>query len=182
MTRGGLCERLAQTHERLGLVGHLAREQRHVPHDLRQHMNRAPGRLDFVGNADLGDGFLMRRGFTLVWIGWQFDLPRNGRLLGADLPRAAGTSGVVSADFTPNDSSPTFVVADLAGYSPADPTGGDAVLTVRDVPFGPETVVDRDWFELRGNVLTMDRGFDRGGHVRKRSLSWEGKTRRAADV
>src|SRR5262245_10055790 len=32
---------------------------------------------DPVTDADLGDGFLMRQGFTLVWVGWQFDVKRE---------------------------------------------------------------------------------------------------------
>ena len=32
---------------------------------------------------DYGDGFLMRQGYTVAWVGWQFDVPR-GALLGID--------------------------------------------------------------------------------------------------
>ncbi len=129
---------------------------------ILQHMNGAPGRLDFTRNEDLGDGFLMRGGFTLAWIGWQGDLPRNGRLLGADLPRAAGIEGIVKVEFTPNDANPTFTLADVAGYPPADADGPDTVLTVRAEPFARATIVARDRYQLRGNVVTMAGGFEPG--------------------
>src|SRR5262245_3079937 len=42
---------------------------------LLGRFNRAPGSDDPTTAADLGDGFLMREGYTLVWIGWEFDVP-----------------------------------------------------------------------------------------------------------
>src|SRR3989454_6237269 len=39
--------------------------------------NHAAGSLDPSSAADMGDGFLMKQGFTLLWIGWQFDPPRR---------------------------------------------------------------------------------------------------------
>ena len=40
--------------------------------NILRDFNRAPP--SFAPNAalDLGDGFLMRQGYTLVWVGWQF--------------------------------------------------------------------------------------------------------------
>ena len=35
---------------------------------------------------DLGDSFLTRQGYTLVWVGWQFDVPRQGGLMKFDAP------------------------------------------------------------------------------------------------
>jgi hypothetical protein len=41
---------------------------------------------------DLGDGFLLRHGFTVVWVGWQFDVPRQPGALRLEVPEpvAAG--------------------------------------------------------------------------------------------
>src|SRR5258705_459703 len=33
------------------------------------------GSPDPASDADLGDRFLMRFGYTLVWVGWEFDVP-----------------------------------------------------------------------------------------------------------
>jgi hypothetical protein len=127
---------------------------------ILQQMDHAPGRFDFATDRDLGDGVLMARGFALVWIGWQFDVARNGRFIGADLPHANGISGRVEADFTPNERARPFAIADLVGYPPADPA--DVVLTVRDGPFGEQTTVPSNVYELRGNVLTVAEGFSPG--------------------
>src|SRR5262249_47105439 len=44
--------------------------------------NRAPGSNDPTSERDAGDGFLFRRGYTIVWCGWIGELlPGNNRLL-----------------------------------------------------------------------------------------------------
>ncbi|MBM3523169.1 MAG: hypothetical protein FJX57_09440 [Alphaproteobacteria bacterium] len=53
-----------------------------------QFFNDAPGSNDPRTLAHAGNGFLMRRGYTLAWLAWQGDiLPGNGRFL-LDLPIA----------------------------------------------------------------------------------------------
>ena len=47
-----------------------------------QFFNDAPASNDPRSAADAGNGFLMRRGYTIAWLGWQADLyPGNGRFL-----------------------------------------------------------------------------------------------------
>src|SRR4029077_7348106 len=94
------------------------------------------------------------------------------RLIGADLPHAAGIDGIVHADFTPNDAGPVFTVTDLAGYPPVDSDGADTVLSVRDGPFGRRTIVDRRAYDLRRNSVTMVDGFEPG---RTYELSYRSK-------
>jgi hypothetical protein len=43
--------------------------------------NHAAGSLDPGSAAQVGDGFLMKQGFTLLWVGWQFDVPRREGLV-----------------------------------------------------------------------------------------------------
>ncbi len=43
--------------------------------------NHASGSLDPSTAAEMGDGFLMRQGFTLLWVGWQFDPPKRAGLV-----------------------------------------------------------------------------------------------------
>jgi hypothetical protein len=60
---------------------------------MLQFFNDAPASNDPRGLADAGNGFLMRRGYTVVWLAWQGDLlPGNGRML-LDLPVARGRDG-----------------------------------------------------------------------------------------
>ncbi len=117
------------------------------------------GTLDPQTSADLGDGFLMRQGFTLVWVGWQFDVPRQGGLMSIDVPSATGVSEMVRAVFIPNDRSPDVTVADLAGYA-ADRSS--ATLTVRSGPFGHKETLPIDRWRLNGIVVSMPGGFEPG--------------------
>ena len=74
---------------------------------------RAAGSRDPAAETHLGDGFLTTPGYTLVWVGWQFDVAgEDGIKLYA--PVAAGTSGIVRADFTPNERQAEAAFVDLA--------------------------------------------------------------------
>src|SRR5262249_43012613 len=93
--------------------------------------NRASGAgiNDPQTETDLGDGFLTRQGFTLVWVGWEIDVRRQGASMGINAPVAKGVSGIVRGDFTPNNRNPEQTVGDLVGYTPSDPNGADTQLT-----------------------------------------------------
>ena len=119
------------------------------------------GGLDPSTDADLGDGFLTRLGYTLVWVGWQFDVPREGGRLKLDAPVATGVSAVVRAQFTPDKRVNEKTLDDLVGYS-LDPNVADASLTVRDGAYGDAKPVARAEWTLRGNTLTLKGGFESG--------------------
>ena len=64
-----------------------------------QFFNDAPPNNDPRTAQDAGHGFLMRRGYTVLWCGWQGDLlPGDGRLTMA-LPTAAGPDGALTGPF-----------------------------------------------------------------------------------
>lgn len=124
------------------------------------------GTSDPATDADLGDGFLMRRGFTVAWVGWEFDVRRTadadrGAGMGITVPTARGVSDMVRASFTPNDDGPQ-TVGDLAGYRPLDASARDTALSVRDGEFGARTPIARDRYIVRGNVVTLTGGFEKG--------------------
>jgi hypothetical protein len=128
---------------------------------LLSGFNRATGGgLDPATDADLGDGFLTKAGYTLVWVGWQFDVRQPGRIR-FNPPVAAGVNGVVRAEFTPDERSAERSLADLAGYT-IDAGAADATLTMRDGPYGKMETIARSRWQLRGNVLTMTGGFEPG--------------------
>jgi len=70
---------------------------------LLARFNHAAQSVDPKTEADFGDGFLMQRGYTLIAVGWQLDVPKRSGVLGVDAPRIA-VSGRVSTLFTPNAS------------------------------------------------------------------------------
>ena len=99
-----------------------------------------------------GNGFLMRQGYTLVWCGWQHDVPQAPGLLGIQVPQAVDADGPVAGKiavpFQPN--SPTQVqLLSERGHQPY-PTNHledwDAVLTVRDYQEAePEKIPREHW-------------------------------------
>ncbi len=124
------------------------------------------GTSDPATAADLGDGFLMRQGFTVAWVGWEFDVRRSadvdrGAGMGISVPTARGVSDVVRASFTPNDDGPQ-TVGDLAGYRPLDANARDTTLSVRDGEFGARQPIARERYTVRGNVVTLTGGFEKG--------------------
>ncbi|HEY7910760.1 MAG TPA: alpha/beta hydrolase domain-containing protein [Blastocatellia bacterium] len=112
--------------------------------------NHARNSLDPATEAEMGDGFLMRHGFTLVWIGWQFDTPRREGAMRLDAPVATDNGkvieGWVRSDFVFNSK----VFSASLGHrgqnaQPAiNPDSRQYVLTVRDTVLGKRRVVPRD--------------------------------------
>ena len=123
----------------------------------------AGGSQDPMAAADFGDGFLMKEGYTLVWVGWQFDVqPPFVRIEApaADVQGRVRYSFIVDAKQT--DTSP----ADLPAYPPLDLNDRTASLTVRDRFWGTPTRINRE--KWRFNVqnsrvhIVLDEGFEPG--------------------
>jgi hypothetical protein len=109
----------------------------------------------------LGDGFLLNRGYTIIQVGWEFDIPKTQGEVRMDPPRAKGVTGFASAPFVPSSRDP-FTVTDLAGYTPSEPNSPDNVLTVRNTSQAAPTTVPRAGWRLVGNQVTLDGGFEPG--------------------
>jgi hypothetical protein len=62
-------------------------------------MPRLNGAADGGHPQHAGNGFLMRHGFTLVWSGWQGDVPPGADRLTARFPANPGVTGVVREEF-----------------------------------------------------------------------------------
>lgn len=124
------------------------------------NFNRAGGR-----DPDIGDGFLLRRGFTVAAVGWEFDVPASRGLIRIEVPVArdadAPITGIVQASFTPAEPGP-FVVGDLAAYTPLDPAGEESLLTVRDHMEGVREAIPRDRWTLTGTTVNLHGGFTPG--------------------
>src|SRR5262249_11060409 len=99
--------------------------------------------------AQMGDGFLMKQGFTLLWVGWQFDVPQRAGLMRLYAPIATdnGTpiTGLVRSDFvvTEKEADHSLSDRDHAAYAVLDPDAPGNVLTVRDSIDGPRRTVPR---------------------------------------
>ena len=124
---------------------------------------------DPKGDPETGDGFLLEQGFTLLWVGWQFDLPVREGLLRAYLPIAKEATGrpiegFVRSDFTTSQKALEASLADRdhQAYSVANPKDLANVLTVRDTVGGMRRRVPRDqWdFTADGKSVRMAAGFE----------------------
>jgi hypothetical protein len=100
--------------------------------------NRGPGGNDPVTTADAGDGFLMRRGYTVVWCGWIGELlPGSHRLL-LRAPVATDDGkpihGVVryeTVSDTPVETMPLSMREGHGSYSPTKRGEAEGILTWR---------------------------------------------------
>lgn len=89
---------------------------------------------------DFGDNFLLAQGFTLVWIGWQFDVGSQPGTFKLYAPVVPGVTGPVRVEILPNQET----TADNLPYPLADPASG--TLTVRNAPYGPRVVIPKtEW-------------------------------------
>jgi hypothetical protein len=55
--------------------------------------NAAQGSSNPRTAEQIGDGFLLERGYTLLWVGWQFDVPQGSERLRSYLPVAKNADG-----------------------------------------------------------------------------------------
>lgn len=111
---------------------------------------------------------LMVQGFTMLNVGWEFDVPAKKDQMRLEAPRARGKDGsptraVVSALFTPDKPVQEKELTDLANYPPADIHGKDSRLIIRDqaaYPAGKE--VPRAKWSLHDGRLRLEDGFEPG--------------------
>jgi Alpha/beta hydrolase domain len=135
-------------------------------------------------NGEYGDGFLMRHGYTIAWVGWEFDVADGGDRLKLYAPVAHDAGGkeirgLVRSDFTPAktvDDMPLghFLLGPTGGqsYPVDDPTNAKNVLTVRDTPAGPRRTIPRSQWTFAHAVdgkpvndphfIHLDGGFQAG--------------------
>jgi hypothetical protein len=118
------------------------------------------GILSIVNGRDgeFGDGFLMREGYTVAWVGWEFDLSSQGEHLRLSAPVAHDAGGkeihgLVRTDFTPAEKRDDMPLGHILlgpdggnSYPVDDPAGESNKLTVRETPTGTrETISRSEW-------------------------------------
>lgn len=127
--------------------------------------NSTPRVPDPTAPEDFGNGFLMRHGFTVAWVGWQHDVPRRDGLMALDVPRARGVSGLVRSEFRPNLAAAVLPLADRyhVPHPAADPADPEARLTVREHAGAPEVEVPRGaWRFPDPDHVELPGGFEPG--------------------
>jgi hypothetical protein len=148
------------------------------------NFQKAAGSPDPTTEAQFGDGALMRQGFTLLWMGWQWDVPERAGTMRMEMPIATlrepqgrpepgrGTTengkpitGIVRGNFILNERANTASVADRAhkAYPVLDPNSAENVMTVRDDPTAKGQVIPHSrWRFVDGSTVALDGGFEPG--------------------
>lgn len=111
-------------------------------------------------DADFGDASLLREGYTLVAVGWQFDVPQGKGLLGFDAPVATDSgkpiTGWVQMWFIPEQGARSFDYANASynttAYPPNDPNDSSYRLTVREGIFAAPRLIPRDQWQFARDV------------------------------
>ena len=117
--------------------------------------SRATSSRELTTPTEFGDALLLDHGFSLAWLGWQFDVPRvsNRLRLYAPVARQGSTPirGLVRAEFVPETRVRSFPLSDRnmePAYPAVDPDDPDLKLTVRDLTDGPRQIVPRSHWRL----------------------------------
>ena len=141
--------------------------------------NHGVGSADPTTEAQFGDGLLMREGYTLVAVGWQFDVPKQKNRIGFDAPIATEggrpITGWVSPWFIPNKRSESYEFASgyfSPAYPPLDPDNPAYRLTEREgLASAPRLIPREDWqfgrvengkLRFDPNWVTLKGGFGAG--------------------
>ncbi len=132
---------------------------------LLSRFSRAKGSGDPRTAEEFGDGFLLNQGYTLVWVGWQFDLVKSDHTLRLQAPAANGVTGWTRSHFSPSGPAIEFSVAGARhrpypAINPADP---ESKLILRDYQDGPGKEIPRkQWHFQDPETVTLDGGFVAG--------------------
>lgn len=117
--------------------------------------------------AEFGDGALMRQGYALLWMGWQWDVPEG--MMRMDMPIANDhghpITGLVRGNFVPNASSTVGPLTDRGhrAYPVDNPASPDDYMTVRDRPLDPPQRIPREKWRFSGeSSVILKGGFEVG--------------------
>src|SRR5579864_7711932 len=106
---------------------------------------------------DLGDHFMLDQGFTLVWVGWQFDVNPGANNVKLYAPVLAGVTGQVRTEILVNQKT----TAQALPYAAASVASG--TLTVRDKADGPRFAIPNDQWRMDGERrIEFAAGFEPG--------------------
>jgi hypothetical protein len=137
---------------------------------LLPYFARAAWSADPAVEADFGDALPLRLGLTLIWVGWQFDVPLRDGVLRLHAPVATDggrpVEGLVRCDWTVDERVTSLPLGhrDHRPYAVAAPEHPDHVLTERDGRLAARRVVPRDqWRFVDGETrIARAGGFEPG--------------------
>ena len=136
---------------------------------ILRRLQYAEPSLDPREPADFGDAWLMEQGFSIAWMGWQWDVPERPGLLRLRAPIATSggrpIEGLVRSVVIVGERKDEAPLGDSShlAYPPVDPNGRDSRLTVRDHRLDPEHLLPRkSWRFVGASDVALDGGFEPG--------------------
>lgn len=144
------------------------------------YFNRATKRgIDINDPKCFGDGLLMRKGLTIIWLGWQWDVPKADNLMNIELPIAKlpgnkAISGLVRSDWVVKETISTLKLAhrNQIGYPVAGFKATENILTVRNGRDAKRDTIKRSLWQFAkeengkpsvdSNFIYMASGFEAG--------------------
>lgn len=121
-----------------------------------------------------GNGFLMRRGYSVLWSGWNWDVRDENGWLQIDLPIASKNgepieqrivAEMVNTTGTEASKSMQLCWTNTRGYPPIDyDDNSEASLTVRETPRGTKTIIPNDQWSFVFLRDSTDEGGTPGLH------------------
>jgi hypothetical protein len=135
---------------------------------LLSFFNLAPFNNRPESARDAGDGFLLKRGYSLLWTAWNWDVSEGWGRLQVDLPVAFENGhpvrGRVVAEMVAGRPTKSMPLAwgNSRGYPAVAAELGSARLTVRGSQRQEGRLIGRSAWRLQDNRLTLARGFEPG--------------------
>ena len=129
-----------------------------------------------VDSADaFGDRYLLEQGYTLAWVGWEFDVPKTPEALRLEAPLATRggetITGLLRSEWTGDEPVDAIPLGDRTqiGYPVANENSTKNKLYVRDAVAGPRTLIPRaQWKFADSTHISLAGGFHTRAHLRGR--------------
>jgi hypothetical protein len=120
-------------------------------------------RFNFTERGEFGDGYAMKQGFTLAWLGWEYDIPASAAGLHFTAPRfrpGVPAPGLVRSEFVPAKTVTSMPLQDRTMEPIA--VGKPLALYVRDSGDRPSRKIADDKWKLAadGKSVEMAGGFE----------------------
>jgi hypothetical protein len=133
---------------------------------ILQTFQQASDSVDPTTGEEFGDGSLMERGFSLLWMGWQWDVPEGRMRMSMPIATNAGSpiTGLVRGNFVGPVGS-TALLADRGhrAYPVVQPESNEHIMLVKTLPTDQPQVVPRDrWRFTEPGTVELDGGFEAG--------------------
>jgi hypothetical protein len=139
---------------------------------------------DPSSKEEFGDGYLLNQGYTVAWLGWQWDVRDDAGLMRlyapvAHMPDGSSIHGLVRADWTPAERKDEWPLGHLivghiggTGYPVSAPAAPENVMTVRDCPTCGRHAIPRSRWQFAQSdehgvhpsdrFVRLDSGFEPG--------------------